>query len=83
MNPTRKGQIAKFHTPFEDEDPEQLYVILEYIEDDLKSRVKILALETGLSFPPVSVVWAKDLIVDEIRSFELGCYLKNGIYNRA
>jgi hypothetical protein len=34
MKPTKQGQIAKFHTPLADEDPDQLYVVLEVIEDD-------------------------------------------------
>ena len=29
MKPSKIGQIAKFHTPLADENPDQLYVILE------------------------------------------------------
>ncbi|OBQ57039.1 hypothetical protein JJL45_01965 [Tamlana sp. s12] len=78
MKPNRRGQIVKFHTPYHDEDPEQLYVVLEYIEDGSRSRAKIQAAGTGLSFPPVSLVLAEDLEVDEGQTFELDYYLKHG-----
>jgi hypothetical protein len=78
MKPNRRGQVVKFHTPYEDEDPEQLYLILEYIEDGCRSRAKILAANTGLAFPPISLVWAEDLEVDEGQTFELDYYLKHG-----
>jgi hypothetical protein len=29
IQPTKTGQIVKYHTPFPDEDPDQEYVILE------------------------------------------------------
>lgn len=35
-----KGQFVKFHTPYEDEDPEQLYVVLEVFEDEDKPELK-------------------------------------------
>jgi hypothetical protein len=38
MRPNKKGQIAKFHTPLPDENPEQLYVVLELVEDDDRPR---------------------------------------------
>ena len=56
MQPTMRGQIVKFHTPYEDENPEQLYVVLEFIEDGERSKAKILALNTGLSFASISLV---------------------------
>jgi hypothetical protein len=34
MRPNKKGQIAKLHTPLVGENPEQLYVVIEVIEDD-------------------------------------------------
>jgi len=64
MRPVRRGQIVKFHTIFEDEDRDQLYVILEYIEDGERTRAKIMALNIGLGFPPVSMVYVRDLEVD-------------------
>ena len=78
MKPNRRGQIVKFHTPYEDEDSEQLYVILEYIEDGIRSRAKIQAANTGLSFPPISLVLVEDLEVDEVQTFQLDYYLEFG-----
>ena len=34
MRPNKKGQIAKFHAPLPVENPEQLYVVIEVIEDE-------------------------------------------------
>lgn len=81
MKPNRRGQIVKFHTPYHDEDPEQIYAIIEYIEDGSRSRAKIKALNTGLSFPPISLVLAEDLEVDEGQTFELDYYLKDENHN--
>jgi hypothetical protein len=78
MKPSRRGQVVKFHTPYEDEDPEQLYVILEYIEDGCRSRAKIQAANTESSFPSISLVLAEDLEVDEGQTFELDYYLEHG-----
>lgn len=78
MKPNRKGQIVKFHTPNNEEGTEQLYIILEYIEDESRSRVKIQALNTGLSSPRTSIVLAEDLEVDEGQTLELDYYLKHG-----
>lgn len=76
MKSIKRGQIVKFHTPYEDEDPEQLYVVLEVFEDDDRTRAKILALNTGLSFAPISVVYARDLEIDEINTKSLMNYLR-------
>tara|TARA_R110002051_G_scaffold78936_1_gene142571 strand:- start:7262 stop:7537 length:276 start_codon:yes stop_codon:yes gene_type:complete len=81
MTPTKKGQIVKFHTPKEYENPNQLYIVLEFIEDGIKSRAKIQPGGTGLSFPPIHLVRAKDLEVDEGQTFELEWYLKHGNHN--
>jgi hypothetical protein len=32
MTPNKTGQVAKFHTPLPDENPNQIYVVLEIIE---------------------------------------------------
>ena len=66
MKPTKQGQIAKFHTPLVDENPNQLYVVLEVIEDDERPRADIQALNTGLSFPPINTVRLNDLEVVEV-----------------
>lgn len=54
----KAGQIVKFHTPNQDEDPNQLYIVLEVNED----RVDIQALDTNLTFPPINRVDRDDLI---------------------
>ena len=71
MKPTKTGQIVKFHTPLEDEDPNQLYVILEIKGDDHSARADIDALNTGLSFIPINTVLIEDLVVVELPTNEL------------
>jgi hypothetical protein len=71
MKPTKVGQVVKFHTPFPDEDPDQLYVIIEIKGDDDTTRVDIKALHTGFSFPPISTVLLKDLTIVELPTEEL------------
>ena len=61
MEAVKEGKIVKFNTPLDNENPDQLYVVLEVIEDDERSRAKIQALNTGLSFPPVNTVKLADL----------------------
>ena len=71
MKPTKKGQIAKFHDHLMGENPEQLYVVLEVIEDDERPRAEIQALNTGLVFPPVNKVRLDDLEVVEVSTQDL------------
>jgi hypothetical protein len=71
MKPTKQGQIAKFHTPLADEDPEQLYVVLEVIEDVERPRAGIQALNTGLAFPPINKVFLDHLEVVEVSTQDL------------
>lgn len=71
MKPTKAGQITRFHTPFSDEDSHQLYVVLEIMEDDQNSRADIQALNTGLTFPPVTKVAIADLEVVEVNTNDL------------
>lgn len=71
MIPNKQGQIVKFHTPLDGENPEQLYVVLEVIEDDERPRADIQALNTGLSFPPINTVRLSDLEVVEVNTQEL------------
>ncbi len=71
MRPTKQGQIVKFHTPLADENPDQLYVVLEVIEDDERPRANIEALNTGLSFPPINTVRLSDLEVVEVETNDL------------
>lgn len=69
----RRGHLVKFHTPFHDEDPKQLYLLLEVFEsnDIYKTRADILALGTGFSFPSISKVNLEDLEVVEWNTEEL------------
>ena len=78
MVPTTRGQIVKFHTPYEDEDPNGLYLTLEVIEDGDRSRAKIYPLGFGNSFVPISLVWLRDLEVEEVQTLELDYYLVHG-----
>jgi hypothetical protein len=71
MRPNKIGQVAKFHTPLPDENPNQLYVVLEIIEDDERPRADIRALNTGLSFPPINTVKLDDLEVVEVDTADL------------
>ncbi len=71
MRPTEQGQIVKFHTPLVDENPNQLYVVLEVIEDSERPRADIQALNTGLSFPPINTVRLNDLEVVEVDTNDL------------
>lgn len=71
MRPNKIGQVAKFHTPLPDENPNQIYVVLEIIEDDERPRADIKALNTGLSFPPINTVKLDDLEVVEVDTADL------------
>ena len=71
MIPSKKGQIAKFQKVLEGENSEQLYVVLNVIEDDERPRAEIQALNTSLAFPPINTVRLSDLEVMEIDTNEL------------
>lgn len=71
MKPNKPGQVAKFHTPLPDENPDQLYVVLEIMDDVERPRANIRALNTGLSFPPINTVLLDDLIVVEVDTTDL------------
>ena len=71
MKPKKQGQIVKFHSPLEGENPEQLYVVLEVIKDDERPRADIQALNTGLAFPPINTVRLNDLEVVDISTQDL------------
>lgn len=76
MKPIKRGQIVKLHTPYEDEDPNQLYLVLEFMEDGDRSRARIETLNTGFSFPWTTIVYAKDLEIDEMQRKQVARYLK-------
>jgi len=71
MRPNKPGQVAKLHTPLPDENPNQLYVVLEIKEDIERPRADIKALNTGLSFPLVITVLLDDLEVVEVDTSDL------------
>ena len=71
MKSISKGNIVKFHTPLPEENPNQLYVVLEVIADDERPRADIQALNTGLSFPPINTVRLGDLEVEVIDTNDL------------
>lgn len=71
MRPNKPGQVAKFHTSLPDENPNQLYVVLEIKEDVERPRADIKALNTGLSFPPINTVLLDDLEVVEVDTSDL------------
>lgn len=71
MKPTKIGEIVKFHTPFENEDPNQQYVILEIHLDVEKPRCQIKPLNTGQKFPPINTVPVEDLEVVKIKTNDL------------
>lgn len=71
MLPKKEGQIVRFHTPLADEDPNQIYVVLELKEDGERSRADIQALGTGWAFPPISRVLLSDLEVVEVETADL------------
>jgi len=78
MKQIKRGQIVKFHTPNIDENPEQLYVVLEFFEDEDKSRALIRPLKTGLSIPGTLKVFSKDIEIDALQTFQLEYYLEFG-----
>ncbi|WP_339865379.1 hypothetical protein [uncultured Algoriphagus sp.] len=68
-----KGHLVKFHTPYPEEDPSQLYLLLEVKDYDHFDTpwADILALGTGFSFPSINMVKLEDLEVVEWNTEEL------------
>lgn len=71
MRQPKQGQIVKFHTPLADENPNQLFVVLEVMDGDERQRADIQALNTGLSFPPINTVRLQDLEIVEVDASDL------------
>ncbi len=71
--PDKQGQLVKYHTPFPDENPDQLYVLLEIFEygEGLKPKATIKALNTGWMFPPTQKVLLEDLQISEVDTTDL------------
>lgn len=61
MKPLKVGQIVKFHTTNPDEDPSQLYVIVEIADDETANRAAIKPLNFNFQFPPILTVKIADL----------------------
>lgn len=71
MRPNKIRQVVKFHTALPDENPNQLYVILEINKDDVRSRADIKPLNTNLAIPPINTVELNDLEVVEVDTSDL------------
>lgn len=71
MKPNKEGQIVKFHNPLPDEDPKQLYVVLELKIDGKRDRADIQALGTGLAISPINTVLIDDLEIVEVDTSDL------------
>lgn len=71
MIPTKEGQIVRFHTPLEGENPNQLYVVLEVKIDGEHDRADIQPLGTELAFPGINTVSLNDLEVVEVETNDL------------
>ncbi len=74
--PDKAGQLVKYHTPFPDENPNQLYVVVEIFEygEGIKPKATTRALNTGWSFPPTQKVLLEDLQIAEVDTTDLVGY---------
>lgn len=72
-HPDKAGQLVKYHTPFPDENPNQLYLVLEIFEygEGIKPKATTRALNTGWSFPPTQKVLLEDLQIAEVDTTDL------------
>lgn len=66
MKPNKIGQLVRFHTPYPDEDPNLLYIVLDLKTAVEKPRVDIKALNSGLTFTPINTVLLEDLEIAKI-----------------
>ena len=71
MKPSNVGQVVKFHTPLADEDPNQLYIILEIKGIDDTTRVDIKTLNAGHHLTSIMTVKLKELVVVGLPTHEL------------
>jgi hypothetical protein len=71
MKPNKIGQVVKFRTPFPDENPNQLYIILEIHFDVEMPRTLIKELNNGKPFPSIISVLVDDLEVFEVDTADL------------
>jgi hypothetical protein len=66
MRRSKSGQVEKFHIPQPYENPNQLYFVLEVIEDDERPWYDIKVLNTRLSFNHINEVNLDCLEVVEV-----------------
>ncbi len=71
MKTFKVGQIVRFHTPFPDEDPNQLYVIVEIADDETANRAAIKPLNFKYQFPPIMTVKIADLSRVRVSALEM------------
>lgn len=72
MRPNKSGQIARFHTPYPQEDPNQLYIVLDAFEDTERPRAHIKALFSGMGkFTPINTVLLDDLELVDMNTSDL------------
>lgn len=71
MKPNKIGQIVRYHTTFPDEDPNQLYVVLEIFLDVEKPRCLIKELNNSLQFASTSTRFVEDLEVSMVGTKDL------------
>ncbi len=70
MSTIKQGNIVRFKDSLPDEDPNQLYVVLEIFEGK-RTDAKIMALGTAMNIAPVNVVPIDDLVITEITTKDL------------
>jgi hypothetical protein len=71
MEKMKEGDIVKFHTPYDDEDPNQLYVILNIAYDVDKPRADIKPISNHPTFSPINTVYVEDLELAVIKKSNL------------
>lgn len=71
MKPDKVGQVVKLYNPLPEEDPNQLFVVLEVTTDLVVNRAKVRQLNSNISFPPVSVYLTDDLEVVSVSPAEM------------
>lgn len=78
--PNRAGQIVKFHTLLENESPDDIYLVLEFMDDGEKSRVLVKSLNTGYSMPCTRILKASYFEIDNFQTKNADNYAKNHNY---
>ncbi len=71
MKPLKVGQVVRFQTPLPDEDPNQIYVIVEISDDETSNRVAIKPLNFKFQFPPILTVKITDLSQVRVSALEM------------